>query len=53
MIQIDIPMPENCYQCPCLDGEFGECNITAKSVPSWPPSRPEDCPLKEVENEST
>lgn len=51
MIQIDIPMPNSCFDCPCLDGEYGSCNITEKDAP-WPPSRPEDCPLKEAKDET-
>ena len=55
MIQIDMPMPENCRMCPacseydiCLipvDGKgFGEQNVS-----EFIESRPEWCPMKEQE----
>lgn len=53
MIQIDIPMPENCAKCPC-DGlnevERSRCNITGHEFHhNIFDGRAEDCPLKELE----
>ena len=55
MIQIDVKMPKNCAECPCLHhGEYGAfekswcainpvINIRRKG-------RPKDCPLKNFES---
>lgn len=48
MIQIDIPMPGDCYECPCHDGESGACQLTGKYYLDG--ERPSSCPLKEVED---
>ena len=56
MIQIDIPMPENCYDCPCstFDDIMDEveCNIVndAWFIPeeTAKKGRLNNCPLKEV-----
>lgn len=52
MIQIDIPMPENCAQCPCYGLIMFEnaCNITMhKFTHNMFDGRAKDCPLKEQE----
>lgn len=54
MIQIDIPMPERCSECPCFDDTvYGKCNVLDRwlsaSDGAWfSDTRPEWCPLKEV-----
>ena len=30
MVQLDIPMPKTCYECPCHDGENNSCQVTGK-----------------------
>ena len=45
MIQIDIPMPEYCYDCPCHNGENGSCQITGNY---YYDEIPRSCPLVEV-----
>lgn len=45
MIQIDMPMPKMCYDCPCHDGESCMCQITGKYCLD---EIPRSCPLKEV-----
>lgn len=30
MVQLDIPMPKACYECPCHDGENNSCQVTGK-----------------------
>lgn len=51
MIQINIPMPENCAECPCYgldEFERNRCNITGHEFPhNIFDGRAEDCPLKE------
>lgn len=52
MIQIDIPMPENCARCPCYGlNEFeNSCNITGHIFThNIFDGRAEDCPLEEQE----
>jgi hypothetical protein len=39
-------MPD-CWNCPCLDGEYGECNILGKTIKGGN-GRRADCPLVEV-----
>lgn len=46
MIQINIEMPENCWQCPILDGQDGYCRITNEDAPI--DGKPESCPLQET-----
>ena len=59
MIQIDIPMPKNCTECPCSDyddimDECG-CNINAEiwRIPydAAREKRDDRCPLKELPKE--
>ena len=45
MIQIDIPMPKTCYECPCHDGEYGRCQITGNS---YYDEIPRSCPCREI-----
>lgn len=45
MIQIDIPMPKTCYECPCHDGEYGRCKITGNS---YCDEIPRSCPCREI-----
>ena len=40
-------MPDCCCNCPCLDGEYGKCNISRKSIRS-DKGRLADCPLVEL-----
>lgn len=35
----------SCWECPCLDGEYGDCNVLKKDVHYV---RYEDCPLIEI-----
>ncbi len=42
-------MPKNCRECPCVDGEYGVCNIDC-SVDLSADYRPKECPLQEVEH---
>lgn len=42
-------MPDCCWNCPCLDGEYGECNISRKAIRS-DKGRLADCPLVELPN---
>ena len=44
MVKIDIEMPTYCHDCPCCNGENGQCNITGNYTFD---KRPFDCPLKE------
>ena len=56
MIQIDIPMPESCSQCPCHDYDdvMDECSCDIDAeiwrIPEYiaMAKRDERCPLKEV-----
>ena len=55
MIQIDMPMPENCFECPACN-EYRMCAIPVNGmgwgeshVREYKQSRPEWCPLKEQE----
>lgn len=51
MVQLDIPMPKTCYECPCHDEENSSCQVTGKyyydeilrSCPliELPPAQPE------------
>lgn len=42
-------MPESCWNCPCIDGEYGECNISGKRIRS-DKGRHAECPLIELRN---
>ncbi len=37
----------DCWNCPCIDGEYGECNILGKTIKSER-GRLDDCPLVEL-----
>lgn len=41
-----VKMPD-CWNCPCLDGEYGECNILGKTIKGGN-GRRADCPLIEL-----
>ena len=45
MIQIDMPMPMDCEECP-LNDEYAECALLGKFVAKY--GRLPDCPLREV-----
>lgn len=45
MIQINMKMPENCWQCPIMDGQDGYCRITNEDAPI--DGKLESCPLQE------
>lgn len=45
MIGINIEMPTYCYDCPCHNGENGQCNVTGEYTFD---KRPFDCPLCDV-----
>ena len=38
-------MPKGCYECPLMDGEYGDCKVGATGL--YDPYM-EDCPLTEV-----
>lgn len=46
MIQIDMPMPMDCVECPMYD-EYGECIFLDTFAAQY--GRLPDCPLREVE----
>ena len=37
----------DCWNCPCVDGEYGECNVLGKAIKSVR-GRLDDCPLIEL-----
>lgn len=47
MLIIDMPMPMNCFDCPCVNTENGVCQAdkerryTDSDIPKW-------CPLREL-----
>ena len=41
-------MPKNCYDCPCHDGEIGECRATG-SRETWCSEPPRSCSLKSAD----
>ena len=47
MIQIDMPMPMDCEECP-LNDEYAECALLGEFVAKC--GRLPDCPLREVED---
>ena len=54
MIQIDMPMPDNCLECRFNTSEFGYCNampieFVGQVSDSEEDGRPEWCPLKAQE----
>ena len=44
----EIEMPKNCSDCPCFDGENGECRATG-SRDTWCSEPPRSCPLKSID----
>jgi hypothetical protein len=52
MIAIDIPMPEKCYDCPCLHVMFGDkyCPASGMHLNVTPNTegRPRCCPLTDL-----
>ena len=57
MVQIDMPMPTNCLECPACN-EYLACSIPVNGrgwgesdVREYGQSRPEWCPMKEQETE--
>lgn len=46
MIMINIPMPNNCLECPIHDGEYGYCNVN-KNIIINIDERPRRCPIIE------
>ena len=55
MVLIDMEMPKNCYEC-MLVGEGGDCLLSYMTNTdiccnfSKNASRPNDCPIKNIEN---
>ena len=50
MIQIDMPMPDNCLECRFNTSEFGYCNaMPVEFVGQVSDGKPEWCPLKAQE----
>ena len=51
MILIDMPMPKNCYRCPCsyfTEGAFSDvCELTGTKIEDEKIRLP-NCPLREV-----
>ena len=51
MIQIDMPMPKSCTECPC-NNDFINCGVTGRNFykdgnAEALDKRPDNCPLKE------
>lgn len=42
-----LDMPDCCWNCPCIDGEYGECNISGQKI-KGDGERFADCPLIEL-----
>ena len=42
-----LKMPDCCWNCPCIDGEYGQCNISRKTI-RINNGRLADCPLIEL-----
>lgn len=53
MLIIDKEMPKNCYDCPCFDIEWSNCNLTKSYVFSHDKDKPDNCPLKEAPEDRT
>lgn len=57
MIKIDMEMPENCIDCPCVSVWFGEnelennCGVLHRKIERTK-TRPEWCPLIEEDQQS-
>ena len=51
MIQINMPMPKNCYECPLCQGEYGKgneksyCAIKSNVKLKYKGFRPKECPI--------
>lgn len=43
---VKMPDGAECWNCPCLDGEEGDCNALERKV--YAGERPSDCPLIEL-----
>ena len=58
MIQIDIPMPARCAECPCNGNRlYGNCQVKGRWLGGEEGSpmaenRPECCPLKEEKQDA-
>lgn len=44
----DFEMPNACYKCPILDGEYGRCNIIGEPQCDMTEERAKGCPLVEA-----
>ena len=44
-----INMPNECYNCPLLDDEYGTCNIIGETKVDMTVERSKNCPLVEIE----
>lgn len=44
-----LAMPDCCWNCPCCDGEYGECNISGEKI-KIADVRLTDCPLIKLPN---
>lgn len=42
-----LDMPDCCWNCPCLDGEYGRCNISREII-RIDKAKLADCPLVEL-----
>lgn len=42
-------LPDYCYDCPCCNGEYGECQADKGRRSVY--DRPHWCPLKDIPNE--
>lgn len=45
---IDMEMPKHCWDCPCYNGENGECQVTG-SRDTYCDEPPRNCPLLPIE----
>ena len=41
-------LPEDCYECPCWNGEFDEYRALWREIPPRMEGTPKWCPLEEV-----
>ena len=46
MIVIDMDMPKNCTDCPCLNSEYGYCQVDYKRMDRFNATKPKNCPIK-------
>lgn len=49
MIQINMPMPKECGECPMRDESYGFCALMGVYVDEDSLRRADECPLREVE----